>query len=75
LHPEDADATVFRIDPDNNATTVFRIDPDKTATRVMVRFGVVASELAEIKSGLRKGDKVIVTDMSRYDFSDRIRLE
>lgn len=63
------------LNAENADATVFRINPDKTATRVIVRFGVITSELAEIKSGLRKGDKVIVTDMSRYDGSDRIRLE
>ena len=63
LHTENADAPIFRIGPDG------------TATRVIVRFGVITSELVEIKSGLRAGDKVIITDMSRYDNWDRIRLE
>jgi len=31
--------------------------------------------MIEIKSGLREGDKVIVTDMSRYLNLDRIRLD
>lgn len=59
-----ADAVVFRVDPDG-----------KHARRVNVRFGAIASELIEIKSGLREGDKVIVTDMSRWAEQERIRLE
>jgi len=52
------------------------VDPDgKHATRVNVRFGAIASEMIEIKSGLREGDKVIVTDMSRWVNYERIRLE
>src|SRR5215831_14209199 len=59
-----ADAAAFRVDPDG-----------KHAMRVNVRFGAIASEMIEIKSGLREGDKVIVTDMSRWTNSNRIRLE
>jgi hypothetical protein len=59
-----ADAVVFRVDPDG-----------KQATRVNVRFGAIASELIEIKSGLHEGDKVIVTDMSRWVDYERIRLD
>ena len=60
----DADAVVFRVDPDG-----------KHAARVGVRFGAIASEMIEIKSGLREGDKVIVTDMSRWVDHERIRLD
>jgi hypothetical protein len=60
---------------ENADVQVFRLDPSKTATRVTVHFGVIASELIEIKSGLKEGDKVIVTDMSRYDYLDRLRVE
>lgn len=63
-------------DQANVDAVVFRVDPDgKHVTRVNVRFGAIASELIEIKSGLREGDKVIVTDMSRWLNSERIRLE
>lgn len=60
---------------ENADMTIFRVGPDKTATRVTVRFGAITSELIEIKSGLQQGDKVIVSDMSRYDNVDRIRIE
>ena len=63
------------LNSENAEAPVFRINPDGTATRIIVRFGVITSDLVEIKSGLQAGDKVIVTDMSRYDNWDRIRLE
>lgn len=60
----------------NTDAVAFRVDPDgKHVTRVNVRFGAIASEMIEIKSGLREGDKVIVTDMSRWADYERIRLE
>jgi len=63
-------------DQANADAVAFRVDPDgKQATRVNVRFGAIASEMIEIKSGLREGDKVIVTDMSRWVNCERIRLE
>jgi multidrug efflux pump subunit AcrA (membrane-fusion protein) len=63
-------------DKANVDAVVFRVDPNgKQATRVNVRFGAIASEMIEIKSGLREGDKVIVTDMSRWENSERIRLD
>jgi len=63
-------------DQANADAVVFRVDPDgKHVTRVNVRFGAIASEMIEIKSGLREGDKVIVTDMSRWVNYERIRLE
>jgi len=63
-------------DQANLDAVAFRVDPDgKHVTRVNVRFGAIASEMIEIKSGLREGDKVIVTDMSRWTNYERIRLE
>jgi len=60
---------------ENVEAPVFRVDPDQHATRVTVRFGVIASEFIEIKSGLREGDKVIVTDMSRFAGHERIAIK
>ena len=63
-------------DQANVDAVAFRIDPDgKHARRVNVRFGAIASEMIDIKSGLREGDKVIVTDMSRWLDCERIRLD
>jgi hypothetical protein len=63
-------------DQGDSEAGVFRVDPDgKTATQVRVRFGVVTPELIEIKEGLREGDQVIVSDMSRWSNADRIVIE
>lgn len=47
----------------------------KYATQVRVHFGVIASELVQIKSGLQEGDKVIVTDMGPYRTFDRVLIK
>jgi biotin carboxyl carrier protein len=46
-----------------------------TAVRVPVELGRSSVNSIEIVSGLREGDDVILSDMSRYDNVDRIRLE
>jgi hypothetical protein len=63
-------------DQANSAGTAFRLAADgHSATRVPVRFGTVASELIEIKEGLHEGDRVIVSDMSRWSGVDRVFIE
>jgi multidrug efflux pump subunit AcrA (membrane-fusion protein) len=47
----------------------------KTAERVPVELGRSSVNSIEIVSGLREGDTVILSDMSRWDNADRIRLE
>ena len=55
---------------------MFKIDPDeKGATRVSVDLGRTSVNAVEIVRGLNEGDKVILSDMSRWDGVDRIRLE
>jgi HlyD family secretion protein len=55
---------------------MFKIDPDgKTATRVPVELGRSSVNTIEIVRGLKEGDQVILSDMSRWDNQDRIRLE
>jgi HlyD family secretion protein len=55
---------------------MFKIDPDgKTATRTSVDLGRSSVTTIEIVKGLREGDQVILSDMSRWDNVDRIRLE
>src|ERR1051326_7327790 len=55
---------------------MFKLDPDeKTATRVKVELGRSSVNTIEIVGGLKEGDKVILSDMSRYDNQDRIKLE
>lgn len=60
---------------EKNTVGMFRIDPDsKGATRVPVELGRSSVNTIEIIRGLKEGDRVILSDMSRYDAVDRIRL-
>jgi multidrug resistance efflux pump len=55
---------------------MFKLDADgKTATRVSVELGRSSVTTMEIVGGLREGDQVILSDMSRWDNSDRIKLD
>lgn len=59
----------------NSSVTMFRYDADgKTATRVSVKLGRASVSSIEILGGLNVGDRVILSDMSRQDQHDRIRL-
>ena len=61
---------------ENSTLSLFRIDPDgKTATRVSVKVGRASVEDIQVLAGLKQGDTVILSDMSRYDNVDRIRLK
>jgi HlyD family secretion protein len=61
---------------EKSTVSMFKIDPDgKTATRVPVELGRGSVNTIEIVRGLKEGDQVILSDMSRYDNQDRIRLE
>jgi len=55
---------------------MFKILADgKTALRVPVQLGRSSVNTVEIIRGLQEGDQVILSDMSRYDSVDRIKLE
>jgi HlyD family secretion protein len=57
-------------------TTLFRLESDGShAQRVKVRFGASSVSSLQILEGLQPGDHVILSDMTKYDGSDRIRLE
>ena len=56
--------------------TLFRLDPDgKGAVRVPVKVGRASVNAIQVIEGLHEGDTVILSDMSRYDTADRIRLD
>jgi len=55
-------------------TTVFRIK-DGEARRVTVKFGRAALKDIEIASGLAAGDQIVLSDISRWDGIDRLRIE
>lgn len=60
----------------NSTISLFRIDPDgKTATRIQVKVGGASVTEIQILDGLHEGDRVILSDMSRYDANDKVRLE
>ena len=48
---------------------------DGEAQRITVKFGRAALKDIEITSGLRAGDQVVLSDMSKWDGHDRLRIE
>ena len=55
---------------------MFVLQPDgKTALREQVKLGRSSVNTVEILGGLKEGDQVILSDMSRWDGFDRIRLD
>ena len=61
---------------DNSLVSLFRLDADgKSATRVAVRLGRVSANSVEIVEGLKPGDKVILSDLSLPDNTERIRIK
>lgn len=55
--------------------TLFKLEPDgKTAVRVPVKIGRMSVSTVEILDGLKPGDEVILSDMSKYDGFDAVRL-
>jgi len=56
--------------------TLFKLDPDKQhVTRVRVQYGRNFAHAIEVRSGLQAGDQVILSDMSAFNASNRLRLE
>jgi multidrug efflux pump subunit AcrA (membrane-fusion protein) len=61
---------------EDSTISLFKLSPDgKTATRVPVKVGRASVNAIQALSGLNEGDTVILSDMSRWDQVDRIRLE
>ncbi len=60
----------------NSAVSLFKVvEGGKGAVRVQVKMGRSSVNTIEIQQGLKVGDEVILSDMSRWDGFDRIRLE
>jgi beta-lactamase regulating signal transducer with metallopeptidase domain len=52
----------------NSRVMLFKLEPDgHSAKKVPVQFGATSVQLIEIKSGLQPGDKVVISDMAKYD--------
>jgi multidrug resistance efflux pump len=61
---------------ENSTISLFKLDPSGNyATRVPVKVGRASVNEIQIFSGLKEGDTVILSDMSRWDNVDRIRLD
>jgi HlyD family secretion protein len=61
---------------ENSTISLFKLGTDgKTAIRVPVKVGRASVNSIQVIEGLQEGDTVILSDMSRWDNTDRIRLE
>jgi multidrug resistance efflux pump len=61
---------------ENSTLSLFKVDPDgKGATRVQVKVGRASVNDIQVLEGLNEGDTVILSDMSRWDGVDHVRLE
>ena len=63
---------------ENSTVSLFRLIGPPTgfegAERVQVKFGRSSVNTIEVLSGLREGDRVILSDMSAWDGYDRLRI-
>jgi HlyD family secretion protein len=61
---------------EDSTISLFRLSPDgQTATRVPVKVGRASVNAIQVLSGLNEGEVVILSDMSRWDNADKIRLQ
>lgn len=59
----------------NSIVGIFKVGPDgNSALRVNVRLGRSSVNLIEIVEGLNEGDVVVLSDMSRWDAVERVRI-
>lgn len=55
---------------------IFKLEPDgRNAVRAQVKLGRSSVNTVEILQGLKEGDQVVLSDMSRWDSYDRVRLD
>jgi HlyD family secretion protein len=61
---------------ENSTITLFKVSADgKTAVRVPVKVGRASVNSIQVIEGLQAGDTVVLSDMGRWDSTDKIRLE
>ena len=61
---------------ENSTITLFKLSGDgKTAVRVPVKVGRASVNSIQVIEGLQAGDTVILSDMGRWDNTDKIRLD
>ncbi len=61
---------------EKSTVSMFKLDADgKGASRVQVDLGRSSVTAIEILGGLKEGDQVVLSDMSRWEKADRIRFD
>ncbi len=61
---------------ENSTLSLFKLTPDgKSAIRVQVRVGRASVNSIQVLDGMQPGDVVILSDMSKWDNTDHIRVE
>ncbi|HEV2469221.1 MAG TPA: HlyD family efflux transporter periplasmic adaptor subunit [Candidatus Sulfotelmatobacter sp.] len=61
---------------ENSTISLFKLEPDgHDAIRVPVKVGRASVNSIQVIDGLHEGDTVVLSDMSRWDNTDRIRLQ
>jgi HlyD family secretion protein len=61
---------------ENSTISLFKLGPDgHEAQRVPVKVGRASVNSIQVVDGLHEGDTVVLSDMSRWDNTDRIRLQ
>lgn len=61
---------------ENSTLSLFKLSPDgKSAQRVPVQVGRASVNSIQVLSGLQQGDAVILSDMSKWDSTDKVRVE
>ncbi len=61
---------------DGATVGMFKLDADgRGATRVQVRIGTSSVNAVQVIAGLRPGDKVILSDMTMWEHTDRVRIK
>ncbi|WP_321473128.1 hypothetical protein [uncultured Paludibaculum sp.] len=59
----------------NSTAIIFVLEDTSHARRVTVRYGAMSGPLIQVLHGLAPGDKVIVTDMSKWADIPRVQLQ
>src|SRR5262249_11793597 len=78
--PERLDDRLFvgppALGPAESNVGLFKLAADgRDALRTPVKLGRSSVNTVEIRSGLKEGDQVILSDSSQWDFTERIRLQ
>jgi multidrug resistance efflux pump len=61
---------------EESVSSVFRVAEDRaSAERVQVKFGAGSWERVQVLDGLKEGDEIIVSDMSRFGDAECVRIQ